>query len=83
VLASAVPSVAAVDERLTVGATVFGVELAVVLDVGVVVLEPFPLAGSTVVVVAVGAVVVVLPPLAGAMVKGVENTLGAVKSFWF
>jgi hypothetical protein len=61
-------------------------------DGGGVVVELFPLARSAVglavlaVVVlaaAVEVVVVVVPPAAGAMVKGVENTLGAVKSFWF
>jgi hypothetical protein len=90
VLASAVPSAAAVDERVTAGATVLDVELAAVADGGGVVFELLLLAGSTVevvvvlvVVLAVAVVVVVLPPAAGAMEKAVENTLGAVKSFWF
>jgi hypothetical protein len=96
VLASAVPlavavaAVEALDERVTPGATVLDVELAAVADGGAVVFELLLLAGWTVevvvvlaVVLAVAVLVVVLPPAAGAMEKAVENTLGAVKSFWF
>jgi hypothetical protein len=93
-LAVAVAAVEALDERVTPGATVLDVELAAVADGGAVVFELLLLAGSTVevvvvlvvvlaVVLAVAVLVVVLLPAAGAMEKAVENTLGAVKSFWF